>query len=184
MAIVLGLLLFVNPWLNGTDVGGLFINLNLLGYAIPAILAGALGLMTRQTRPQLYRTVAAVTAVVLALMYLSLQVARIYQGPNLSVGPVTGAEGYTYSAVWLGFGVLLLIVGIALRSQPVRLCSAAVVLATVIKVFMLDMAGLTGIWRALSFIGLGLVLIGIGYLYQRLLFSKKPPAPPTTPPTT
>ena len=141
VAIVLGLLLFVNPWLNGTDVGGLFINLNLLGYAIPAMLAGALALMTRQTRPQGYRTVAAVTAVVLALMYLSLQVARFYQGPRLSIGPVTGAEGYTYSAVWLGFGVVLLIVGILLRSQPVRLCSAAVVIATVVKVFLLDHGG-------------------------------------------
>jgi uncharacterized membrane protein len=38
------------------------------------------------------------------------------------------------------------------------------------------MAGLTGVWRALSFIGLGLVLIGIALLYQRLLFRKKPPA--------
>ncbi len=46
-----GLLLFENPWLNGTDVGGLFFNLNLLGYAIPAVLAAALGLMTRRDAP-------------------------------------------------------------------------------------------------------------------------------------
>jgi uncharacterized membrane protein len=173
-AIALGLLLFENPWLRGTDVGGLIFNLILLGYAIPAALAAALGLMTRQTRPQLYRTVAAVTAVVLALTYLSLEVARFYQGPRLSVAPISNAEGYTYSAVWLAFGVVLLVVGIWLRSQPVRLCSAAVVLATVAKVFLIDMGGLTGVWRALSFIGLGLVLVGIGYLYQRLLFVKKP----------
>ncbi len=32
------------------------------------------------------------------------------------------------------------------------------------------MAGLTGIFRALSFIGLGAVLVGIGWLYQRMLF--------------
>jgi uncharacterized membrane protein len=186
IAIVLGLLLFENPWLNGTNVGGLIINLNLLGYLIPAILAAALGLITRETRPQRYRTVAAVTAVVLALTYLSLQVARVYQGPRLSIGPISGAEGYTYSAVWLAFGVLLLVIGFVLRSQPVRLCSAAVVLATVVKVFLLDMAGLTGLWRGLSFIGLGLVLMGIGYFYQRLLFPKRPPAalPPAQPPMT
>ena len=77
--------------------------------------------------------------------------------------------------MWLAFGVALLLVGIALRSQPVRLCSAAVVILTVAKVFLVDMSGLTGVWRALSFIGLGLVLVGIGYLYQRLLFAKKPP---------
>jgi uncharacterized membrane protein len=177
--IVFGLLLIENPWIWSTDVGGLFVNLNLLGYAVPAALAAALGLITRPTRPDWYRAVAAITAVVLAIAYLSLEVARFYQGPRLSIGPISGAEGYTYSAVWLGFGVILLIVGILLRSQPVRLASAAVVLLTVGKVFLLDMAGLTGVWRAFSFIGLGLVLVGIGYLYQRLLFARRPPAEPS-----
>ena len=182
LAIVFGLLLLHNPWIWSTDVGGLFLNLNLLGYAIPAALAAAIGLMTRQTRPQLYRTVAAITAVVLALTYLSFQVARFYQGPRLSVGPVSGAEGYTYSAVWLAFGVMLLVAGMGLRSQPVRLCAVAVVLITVAKVFLLDMAGLGGVWRSLSFIGLGLVLVGIWFLYRRLLFAKTPPEAPSPPP--
>ena len=54
-----------------------------------------------------------------------------------------------------------------------RYASAAVVVATVLKVFLIDMRDLTGIWQALSFIGLGVVLMGIGWFYQRLLF---PPA--------
>jgi uncharacterized membrane protein len=182
LAIVFGLLLLENPWLWNTNVGGLFLNLNLLGYAIPAALAAAIGLMTRQTRPQWYRTVAAITAVVLALTYLSFQVARFYQGPHLSAGRISGAEGYTYSAVWLAFGVVLLVVGMGLRSAPVRLCAVAVVLITVAKVFLLDMAGLGGVWRSLSFIGLGLVLVGIWFLYRRLLFAK-PPEAQTTPQT-
>jgi uncharacterized membrane protein len=176
--IVLGLVLIENPWWTGADVGGLFWNLILLGYALPAILVAALGLITRPTRPELYRAVAAVAAVGLALLYLSLEVSRFYHGPVLSEGSVGDAEQYTYSAVWLAFGVILLVVGIVLRSQPVRLCSAAVVMLTIGKVFVLDMAGLTGAWRALSFIGLGLVLVGIGRMYQRLLFAKKPLATP------
>ena len=179
-AIVFGLAMIENPWLTGVDVGGLFWNLILLGYGLPAILAATLGLITRQTRPELYRAIAAVTAVALALMYLSLEVSRFYHGPVLTDGPITNPEQYTYSAVWLGFGVVLLIVGIFLHSQPVRLCSAAVVMLTVGKVFMVDMAGLTGIWRALSFIGLGIVLIGIARVYQKLLFAKKPPPHPAT----
>ena len=78
--------------------------------------------------------------------------------------------------------------GIAFRSQPARLASAAITLLTVGKVFLVDMAGLTGVFRALSFIGLGLVLVGIGWLYQRLLFPPRPKATtasglPQTPPT-
>jgi uncharacterized membrane protein len=95
----------------------------------------------------------------------------------LTVGPTTDAEQYTYSAAWLTFGVVLLAIGIALRSQAVRYASAAVVIVTVLKVFLIDMRDLTGIWQALSFIGLGAVLMGIGWFYQRLLFPRRRPAP-------
>ena len=43
-----------------------------------------------------------------------------------------------------------------------------------LKVFLIDMSDLTGIYRALSFLGLGVVLIGIGWFYQRLLFPRTP----------
>ena len=180
IAIVLGLVVLENPLLTGTSVGGPFFNLILLGYGLPAILMAVLGLTVRGKRPQIYSTICAVAAVGLALAYLSLTVTRLYHGPVLDEGAFTDAEGYTYSAVWLAFGVVLLFVGIFLRSQPVRLCSAAVVLLTVGKVFLIDMSGLTGVWRAFSFIGLGLVLVGIGYVYQRLLFRKPPEAVPAS----
>ena len=175
LVIVVGLLFDQNPLLINRNVGGYVFNLILLSYGLPAVLAAALGLVTRSTRPQWYRTIAAITAVVLALMYLSLEVRLFFNPDNMALGQVSDAESYTYSAVWLAFGVVLLVVGIFLRSQPVRLCSAAVVMLTIGKVFLVDMAGLTGIWRALSFIGLGIVLIGIARVYQLLLFAKKPP---------
>jgi uncharacterized membrane protein len=89
---------------------------------------------------------------------------------------VTDAEDYTYSAVWLAFGVALLLAGIALKSQPARFASAAVVILTVAKVFLYDLAGVQGVFRALSLICLGLTLMGIGWLYQRLLFPPRPRA--------
>jgi len=175
--IVFGLGLAHNPLLTGHPVGGAFFNLILLGYGLPAVLAVILALTARTTRPMAYRAVAAASAVALSILYLSLEVRRLYHGPVLTLGPTTDVEQYTYSAVWLAYGVVLLLVGIALRSQPARLASAAVVTLTVAKVFLYDMAGLTGIFRALSFIGLGLVLVGIGALYQRLLFPGSPSAP-------
>lgn len=175
--IVFGLGLLHNPLLWPHPVGGRFFNLTLLGYALPAVLAITLALTARTTRPMPYRAVAAATAVGLSILYLTLEVRRLYHGPVLTVGPTSDAEQYTYSAVWLVYGVVLLLVGILLRSQPTRLASAAVLVLTIAKVFLYDMAGLTGIFRALSFIGLGLVLVGIGYLYQRMLFPRRPEAP-------
>ena len=178
LGIVLGLMIAENPLMTGEPVGGALFNLILLGYGLPAVLAIALALIARTTRPMPYRATAAVTSVALALMFLSLEVTRAYHGPVLSAGTVANAEQYTYSAVWLGFGVVLLLVGIALGSKPARLASAAVVLLTIAKVFLVDMADLDGVWRALSFVGLGLVLLGIGSLYQRLLFPRRTAAAP------
>ena len=109
----------------------------------------------------------------LALAYLSLEVRTFFRGEVLTRGPMTDAEQYTYSVAWLAFGVMLLAAGVRLHSQAVRFASAAVVMLTVLKVFLIDMRGLAGIYQALSFIGLGVVLLGIGWLYQRLLFPKR-----------
>jgi uncharacterized membrane protein len=181
VAIVLGLWFAENPLVTREPIDGLFLNQILLGYGLNAVLAAALALVTRDTRPTAYRITATVLAVGLALAYLSLEVVRAFHGPVLSAGRTTNAEQYTFSAVWLAFGVVLLLAGIWLRSQPARLASAAVVLITVVKVFVVDLASLDGFFRALSFIGLGVVLIGIALLYQRLLFPRRPAAPPAPP---
>ena len=56
-----------------------------------------------------------------------------------------------------------------LRSQPARLLALGVIILTIAKVFLYN-ADITGIYRALSAIGLGVVLLGIGWLYQRVLY--------------
>jgi uncharacterized membrane protein len=49
---------------------------------------------------------------------------------------------------------------------------------TVIEVFIFDLAGITELWSALSFIGFGIVLISIGLAYQHLPFGPRSlPAP-------
>jgi uncharacterized membrane protein len=172
--IVFGLLIAANPLHTGEPVGGIFFNLILLGYGFPAVLTITLALVTRDHRPMSYRWAAAALAFVLSIAYLTLEVRTLYQGPVLTVGPTSNAEQYTYSVAWLAYAIALLLAGIWLRSQPARLASAAVTALTVGKVFLIDMADLTGAWRALSFIGLGLVLVSIGWLYQRLLFPRRP----------
>jgi uncharacterized membrane protein len=163
-----------NPMATGEPVGGRFVNLVLLGYGLPALLAGILAYVTYGTRPYWYSATAAAAALALALAYLTLEIRTLYHGPVLIEGATSDAEQYTYSAAWLLAGVALLAAGIWFRSLPLRIASAAVVVLTVLKVFLIDMSDLTGIYRAISFLGLGAVLISIGWFYQRLLFPRAP----------
>jgi uncharacterized membrane protein len=149
--------------------GGPFVNEIMLGFGLPAVLAVVLALIARATRPMPYRTAAAIAAVLLALYYLTLETRRLFHGPILA-GPTTDAEQYAYSTVWLAYGIALLAVGFVLRSQPARLLALGVIILTIAKVFLYDTANIAGIYRALSAIGLGVVLLGIGWLYQRVLY--------------
>ncbi|MGN6747425.1 MAG: DUF2339 domain-containing protein [Xanthobacteraceae bacterium] len=155
--------------------GGAFFNFILLGYGLPAVLAIVLAMIARATRPMPYRVVAATTSVVLALFYLTLEVRRLFHGAEMS-GPTSDAERYAYSSAWLAFGIVLLAVGFVLRSQPARFLALGVIALTIAKVFLFDTANIAGIYRALSVTGLGVVLLGICWLYQRVLYPRAAPA--------
>jgi uncharacterized membrane protein len=171
IAVIAVLLAAWGAHFNGIPVGGAFFNLILLGYGLPAVLAIMLALIARTTRPIAYRIAATTTAVTLALFYLTLEVKRLFHGPVLA-GPISDAEQYTYSTVWLAFGIALLAVGFFLRSKPARLTALAVIALTIAKVFIVDTASISGIYRALSVIGLGVVLLGIGWVYQHVLYPR------------
>jgi uncharacterized membrane protein len=173
LATVGGLLVLQQPLLWTIDVGGRFINLLLLGYALPAVLALLLSYAVAGHRPPAYANTIAGGALVLALAYVTSEIRRLYHGPIMAVGPTSGAEQYTYSIAWLAFGVVLLGIGIIANSQRARLASAAVIALTILKAFLIDMSTLTGVYRALSFMCLGLVLVAIGWLYQRILFRRQ-----------
>ena len=59
--------------------------------------------------------------------------------------------------------------GIWLKLRALRLAALAVIAVVVAKVFLLDMSNLDGLWRVLSFLGLGLSLIGLGAVFRRFV---------------
>jgi uncharacterized membrane protein len=183
LATVFVLMLLETPIFWPTDVGGAFINLLLLAYALPAVLALLLSYAVAGRRSAGYANTIAAGALVLALTYVTFEIRRLYHGPVLTSGATTGVEQYTYSIAWLAFGVILLGIGIVFNSQRARLASAAVIALTILKAFVIDMSTLTGVYRALSFMCLGLVLVAIGWLYQRILFRRQLPPPVAAAPT-
>ena len=50
---------------------------------------------------------------------------------------------------------------------PLRYLAMALFGLTVLKVFLVDLSSLGGIYRILGFIGVGLVLLAVSFLYQR-----------------
>ena len=70
----------------------------------------------------------ALTAAVLAFAYATLSVRRLFQGEYIAGWRGLGqVETYSYSALWLAMGVALLAAGIRLKSQVLRLASAALI---------------------------------------------------------
>ena len=115
---------------------------------------------------------AGVLGFVLIFAYLSLETTRAFEGPVFNWSRHSDGELYAYSIVWLVYALALLVLGIVFARSFLRYASLAVLVVTVGKVFLVDMAGLTGLYRVGSFLGLGLSLIGIGYIYQRFVFPR------------
>jgi uncharacterized membrane protein len=175
----LGLGIFANPLFTGAKVAGNAVfNTLLVGYGLIAALAFVLAREASRRNglrpPPAFRVAASIAAIAALFVFVTLQTRRAFQGESIGFWlPTSEAEWYAYSAVWLVLGIALLAYGLWRRSVTVRLASGLFVLASVVKVFLFDLAGLEGILRATSFIGLGLALIGIGLAYQKLVFANR-----------
>jgi uncharacterized membrane protein len=161
-----------NPIFDQADVGRLPIaNGLLLAYALPAAMAA---LAHRWIDVEPNRNVALgveAVASILAFVWVSLEVRHLFdpgfERPGLGA---SGVELYAYSAAWLLFGVALLALGFLRNAAALRHAGMALVCVVVAKVFVIDMAGLQGLLRVFSFLGLGAALVGLGYAYRRFGF--------------
>ncbi len=174
---LIGLGLAENPLFQRDPVmGRTMLSSLVIGYLIPGLMAALVARTARGVRPEWYVTGIAVLAVLLLFGYVSLEVRHAFQGEILHWQRHTGGgEHWAYSLAWLGLGLIILAYGFWQGSKPARVASAALVVLAVLKVFLFDLSGLSGLWRPLSFISLGIVLIGIGMAYQRLLFPASKP---------
>lgn len=164
-------MLTLNPYFTGEMVGNWpFLNLNLVGYLMPAAGFALITHYSNGLRPKLYVRAMSAIAALLAFAWVSLEVRRFWHGSSIADWKgFTEGETYTYTVVWLVLGVALLVAGIIRQATVLRIASALLIVVATAKAFLIDMSNLEGALRALSFIGLGLVLMGIGLFYQRLM---------------
>jgi uncharacterized membrane protein len=86
------------------------------------------------------------------------------------------ARDLTRSCAWGLYALVLLGVGLWRTIRGLRLVSLGFLLLTVAKVFLYDLGQLTGLYRIVSFLALGLSLIVVSLLYQRFVRHAEAPA--------
>lgn len=75
-------------------------------------------------------------------------------------------SGGLLTVVWGFEGLALLGIGFALRERPMRLLGLVLFGTCILKLFLYDLRNLETIYRILSFTVLGLILIGVSWIYS------------------
>ena len=97
-------------------------------------------------------------------LLIALKAGR-YTGPSLN--NLRNVQNLSLTAVWAIYAVILLVIGIRKRLRLLRIGALALLLVTIIKVFTYDVWHLQVIYRIIALVGLGVLLLASGYLYQR-----------------
>lgn len=159
-------------------------NARMATYAVAIAVLGAVAWYGSRRNDETGRNAAAISVValnLLALMALSREVADYFTKEMTRIRPegqwnpsawtdwhhVKIARDFTYSALWMAYGAMLMVVGFWRRSAFVRWQALALIAFTIGKVFLYDVSELDRGYRIISFIVLGVLLLAISFMYQR-----------------
>ena len=180
LALGVGRLLLIDNFFITTPI----FNTRMATYATAIAVLGAVAWFGIRRKDAAGRTTAMICVVALnalALTALSREVADYYS-QELSHLRLQGqwnspawtnwhhakiARDFTYSALWMSYGAMLMVVGFWRRSAFVRWQALALIAFTIGKVFLYDVSELDRGYRIVSFIVLGVLLLTISFAYQR-----------------
>lgn len=163
----------------------LIVNMRMATYAVAVAVLGTVSWYASKRDDEAARTVAAVSIVAvnaLALIALSREVADYFswqmdvyrprpgthwRGAYMDLRRIQIERDFTYSALWMAYGAMLMVVGFLRSSAFVRWQALFLIAATIVKVFVYDVSELDRGYRIVSFIILGVLLLAISFVYQR-----------------
>jgi len=114
-------------------------------------------------------------AIILIFLLLNIEIADYFSiGPTITFNfSATLAQDLTYTLAWAVFAVVLLAIGIVLRSQAARIASLALLVVTIFKCFIHDLSRLGELYRVMSFAGLGICLVLVTLALQKFVFAAR-----------
>ena len=171
----------------------LIFNMRMVVYVIAIAVLGLIAYHASKRTDDLARNVGAVAVVALnalALRGLSLEVADYYSWQMTAIRPgnrllanwteIRIARDFSYSALFMGYGAMLMVIGFWWKSAFVRWQALILIALTTAKVFLYDTSELDRIYRILSFVVLGVLLLAVSFAYQRdwLKLNRRKPSSP------
>jgi uncharacterized membrane protein len=87
------------------------------------------------------------------------------RGPAIADVPMV--KQMAMSVLWSLIGFAAVLLGFWKDIRPLRICALVLLGVTVAKIFVIDMKNVQAVWRILSFIALGSLLLGVSYLYHQ-----------------
>jgi uncharacterized membrane protein len=114
------------------------------------------------------------SAACVIFVWINLAIADVFaSGETLRLGfERTPARDLTTSIAWALYALALLTVGVRGRNRGARWLSLALMMVTVVKVFLYDLGELEDLYRVASLLGLAVSLILVSFAYQRFVVSR------------
>ncbi|AIF81559.1 hypothetical protein I862_05015 [endosymbiont of Acanthamoeba sp. UWC8] len=165
-------LIIYNPLYSSQPVGGFLIfNSLLIVYALPIfwirVFINNFPLVNKNS----WVSYGYALMMILSFAYVTLNIRQFFQGSYLNGFQASNTEIYTYSIVWLIFGLGLLFLGTMQNDRMIRISSLIVMAAVIGKVFLYDAGELSGLYRVFSFFGLGFSLLGLSWFYTKFVLN-------------
>lgn len=170
----LGVLVFRNPYFSGELISATPIfNILLLSFGAPV----GIGVLLYFFYDQAYKNRIAVFTAISGFVFINVEIRHLWTSELSSLSTMSNGELYTYTIVWLVLAVISLLAGSIRFGSSVYRAGFGLLMVVIAKIFLFDMADLEGLLRVASFMGLGLSLLGLAYLYQRFNLSSKSSGP-------
>jgi uncharacterized membrane protein len=113
------------------------------------------------------------TANFLLIFFLTTEMARYFELEHYREKKyelqraINSQKQLSISFLWAFYSIVLVTVGIVRKYQPIRLLAIILFGLTILKVFFLDLSELEKVYRIISFIGLGVILLVVSFMYQK-----------------
>ena len=135
--------------------------------ALLLIVLSVAGMLTRQAPPRVQWRAGGDSPLLFLAFGIVLFVTLTAETSSFFHDYLPQARFAAISVLWTLFSVVLMLMGFRQNNAVLRKISFGMFLVVILKVFLLDMSNFSTPYRIISFIILGLVLVGTSYLYHR-----------------